>query len=77
MGILIDGRKVFEDDQIVTYAFVSGGRSGEVSIDKAQFLAQLSTPDLGLDPAGMKILMKAYKHAEATGLWPEKVLYAA
>lgn len=79
MGILIEGTKVYEDDQAVTYAYLSPGtdRSGQVSITKSDIDERLSTLDSDLGPAGAKILMKAYREAKATGTWPDKVLYAA
>lgn len=79
MGILIEGTKVYEDDQTVTYAFLSPGtdRSGQVSITKSDIRSRLATLDTDFGPAGAKILMKAYKEAATTGTWPDKVLYAA
>ena len=79
MGMLIEGKKVFEDDRSIKYAFEWPGaeRSGEVEIIKAEVQARLSAPDSGLDPAAAKILVKAYKEARATGMWPDKVTYAA
>lgn len=77
--MLIEGKKVFEDDQSITYAFEwpGAGRSGEVEIAKAEIQARLSAVDPDLDPAAAKILMKAYKEARTTGIWPDKVIYAA
>lgn len=79
MGMLVEGKKTFEDDQEVTYSFEWPGadRSGEVTVAKSEVRMRLSAPDSDLDPAGAKILMKAYKEAVATGAWPDEVLYAA
>ncbi|MFE6649695.1 hypothetical protein ACFVJS_24225 [Nocardioides sp. NPDC057772] len=79
MGILIEGTKVFEDDQSVTYAFLSPGtgRSGQVSIAKSDIRSRLSTIGSDIDPTGAKILVKAYKVASTTGSWPDRVTYAA
>lgn len=79
MGMLIEGKKIFEDDQSIMYAFEWPGaeRSGEVEITKSEVQARLSAADSDLDPAAAKILMKAYKEARATGVWPDKVIYAA
>lgn len=79
MGILIEGTKVYEDDETVTYTFFSSGtdRSGQVSITKSDIRSRLSILDTDFGPAGAKILMKAYKEAAATGTWPDTVLYAA
>ncbi|OIJ27006.1 hypothetical protein [Nocardioides luteus] len=79
MGILIEGTKVYEDDQTVTYSFLSPGtdRSGEVSITKSDIRSRLSTLHADIDPAAAKILMKAYRVASATGAWPDTVTYAA
>lgn len=77
--MLIEGKKIFEDEQSITYAFEWPGaeRSGEVEITKADVQARLSDADPDIDPAAAKILMKAYKEARATGIWPDKVIYAA
>ena len=77
--MLIEGKKTFEDDQSITYAFDWPGaaRSGEVEIVKAEIAARLSAADSDLDPAAAKILMKAFKEARATGVWPDKVIYAS
>lgn len=79
MGMLIEGKKIFEDDQSITYAFEWPGaeQSGEVGIAKAEVQARLSTADSDLHPAAAKILMKAYKEARSTGAWPDRVIYAA
>jgi hypothetical protein len=78
MGMLVEGQKVFEDDQSIKYAFEWPGaeRSGEVEIAKSEVQARLSAADSDLDSAAAKILMKAYKEARATGVWPDKVIYA-
>jgi hypothetical protein len=79
MGILIEGTKIFEDDQTVTYAFTwpGAGRSGEVSMAKSEAQKQLSMLASPLDPAAARILVKAHQEAVASGAWPDKVLYAA
>ncbi|MER6972716.1 hypothetical protein ABT304_16770 [Nocardioides sp. NPDC000445] len=77
--MLVEGQKIFEDDQSIMYAFEWPGaeRSGEVKMAKSEVQARLSAADSDLDPAAAKILIKAYKEARATGLWPDKVIYAA
>lgn len=79
MGMLIEGRKIFEDDQSITYAFEwpDAERSGEVEIIKTEMQAHLSAAESGLDPAAARILMKAYREARATGEWPDRVIYAS
>ncbi|WP_406023902.1 hypothetical protein OH802_29550 [Nocardioides sp. NBC_00850] len=79
MGMLVEGRKSFEDGRSVTYSIEWPGaaRSSVVTIAKAEGGEQFSVPDSALDSAAAKILMKAYKEAVATGVWPDTVTYAA
>lgn len=78
MGALIDGEKVFEDEELVVYSFEStSGRSGRVAASKSDLSMFLVVPDPTSERAAMAILHKASRQASSSGTWPAKVVYAA
>lgn len=78
MGVLIDGKKLYEDDDLVVYAFTSadGPSSGRIAAAKADFTQRIVVPDQESEKVAIRILMKAYNESVLTGLWPGTVLFA-
>lgn len=77
--MLIDGRKVFENEHIIVYTFewADGPAVGTVAAVKSDVQRHLTMPDENLDRIAAKVLIKALKRSEIEGAWPETVVYAS
>ncbi|MGI5188949.1 hypothetical protein ACQEVI_12490 [Promicromonospora sp. CA-289599] len=78
MGVLIDGKKLYEDDDLVVYSFISadGPSAGRIVAVKADFTQRIIVPNQEFEKVAIRIIMKAYKESVSAGLWPDTVVYA-
>jgi hypothetical protein len=79
MAILINGTKVFENEDVAVYEFdVPGGDSrGTVALAKFDRARRLTAPDPGFDELAARIARKAHQGAAESGSWPTQVQWAS